>query len=131
MDYKNEVICIQEDCEGFIYSVDWIVMFFCVNNQGMFKLLVMFGDSLCLSDVILDFGFFSGLLFDLEVVEEMFDFVGVDLFIVGVVGVGFYGVELDFIWFMFLKGFFIFCQDLILFDVWVCIWCKGGYLFGI
>lgn len=72
-------------------------------------MLVMFGDSLCLSDVILDFGFFSGLLFDLEVVEEMFDFVGVDLFIVGVVGVGFYGVELDFIWFMFLKGFFIFC----------------------
>jgi len=117
MDYKNEVIRIQEDCEGFIYSADWIVMPFHVNNQGTPKLSVMLGDSLRLSDVTLDFGSSSGLSLDLEAVEEMFDPAGSDLFTAGAAGVGLYGVELDSIWFMSPKGLFTSRQDLILPDV--------------
>lgn len=130
MDYKNEVIRIQEDCEGFIYSADWIVMPFRVNNQGTPKLSVMLGDSLRLSDVTLDFGSSSGLSLDLEAVEEMFDPAGADLFTAGAAGVGLYGVELDSIWFMSPKALFTSREDLILPGVRARIRRKGGHLFG-
>lgn len=130
MDYKNEVIRIQEDCKGFVYSANSIVMPFRVNSQGTPKLSVTLGDSLRLNYVTLDFGSSSGLSLDLEAVEERFDPAGADLFTAGAAGVGLYGVELDSIWFMMPEELLISRGDTILPGLRARIRRKGGHLFG-
>jgi hypothetical protein len=130
MDCQNEVIRIQEDCEGFIYSANSIVMPFSVNSQGTPKLSVILGDSLRLNYVTLDFGSSSGLSLDLEAVEDRFDPAGADLFTTGAAGVGLYGVELDSIWFMMPEGLLTSRGDTILTGLRARIRRKGGHLFG-